>query len=163
MFLWFVIGVATVFVIANIIVALICLPVILKKSVLPNRFGGTVETLDLFQAIAQGFSRWNDFGGRSNRIAFWVFAVFIGCVCFGILGLTVFLLILNRDAPTWWSGLPLLALPVLAVPSLSVAVRRLHDTNRSALWLLLMFVCGWLVLLSFFCQMPSQDQRVEVF
>jgi len=37
------------------------------------------------------------------------------------------------------------------VPSLSVTVRRLHDTDRSGWWLLICFVpfIGWLVLLIF--------------
>ncbi|MCR2051862.1 DUF805 domain-containing protein [Actinomyces bowdenii] len=44
----------------------------------------------------------------------------------------------------------------LVVPSLSLAVRRLHDTGKSGLWLLLYFVpFGSIVLLVFFC-MPSR-------
>lgn len=46
---------------------------------------------------------------------------------------------------------------VVFLPALAVSVRRLHDTGRSAWWLLLAFfpVVGWIVLLVFAVQ-PSK-------
>ena len=51
-----------------------------------------------------------------------------------------------------WAGLALLCLiigVVALVPSVSIAVRRLHDSNRSAWWLLINFVpfVGFLIFL----------------
>lgn len=39
------------------------------------------------------------------------------------------------------------------IPGIAVAVRRLHDTGRSAWWLLLLLVpfVGWIVLIVFYC------------
>lgn len=53
---------------------------------------------------------------------------------------------------------------LLAMPSLSIAVRRLHDVNRSGWWILLLLVFGYFILLYWFSQ-PSQndDSTVRVF
>lgn len=42
----------------------------------------------------------------------------------------------------------------LLLPSIAVAARRLHDTDRSGWWQLLAFIpiIGWIVLLVFYCQ-----------
>jgi uncharacterized membrane protein YhaH (DUF805 family) len=56
----------------------------------------------------------------------------------------------GRDALSW--GICTL---VFLMPYAAVAVRRLHDTNRSGWWLLLVFVpLGNIVLFVWFC-MPS--------
>ena len=44
------------------------------------------------------------------------------------------------------------------IPSLAVAVRRLHDIGKSGLWLFLNFVpFGWLVILVFLCMESRPD------
>ncbi|MCG8282610.1 DUF805 domain-containing protein [Escherichia coli] len=49
--------------------------------------------------------------------------------------------------------LSMLYLLATFLPVLALAIRRLHDTDRSGAWALLFFVpfIGWLVLLVFFC------------
>jgi len=56
-----------------------------------------------------------------------------------------------------------LILLVLGVASLSMAIRRLHDTNRSGWWLLLLFVFGWFILLYWFIQPSQRNDVAEVF
>jgi uncharacterized membrane protein YhaH (DUF805 family) len=98
-----------------------------------------------------------DFSGRARRREIWMFILFnalIGAV------LTALDALLGTGGFTSWSGAGgagwsvqpgLLAgmynLLVL-IPSLAVAVRRLHDTDRSAWWLLLVLVpvIGWIAL-----------------
>lgn len=91
------------------------------------------------------------FSGRARRTEFWMFALINFLITLvlafldGMLGLT------NME-----TGMGLLqgvySLAVL-LPSLAVAVRRLHDTGRSGWWLLIAFipVVGWIVLLVFYC------------
>jgi uncharacterized membrane protein YhaH (DUF805 family) len=84
-----------------------------------------------------------DFGGRASRSEYWWF--YFGNI-FIVIGLTVL---------TVAARLPqlvlLIYLAAMIVPSLSVSVRRLHDTNRSGWWLLLGLVpFGGLVLLFFY-------------
>jgi len=148
-----------------LVVFLSALPFLLKRRVETNRFGPGSLTQSPFEAIVSGFSRSLDFRGRANRIDFWVFAVFIAVACGICLVTTIFLVIANRDHPIWLSGLPMLLIPLLAIPSLSMAVRRLHDVNRSGGWLLLLFVFGWFILLFWFFQPTLDDSsaRIEVF
>ena len=91
------------------------------------------------------------FEGRASRSEYWYFVLFnlIVTIVLMVIENALGLLFLATD-----SGLGLLtliyALAVL-VPSLAVAMRRLHDTNRSGWWLLLTFVplLGSLVLMVF--------------
>ncbi|MBW8881277.1 MAG: DUF805 domain-containing protein [Asticcacaulis sp.] len=48
---------------------------------------------------------------------------------------------------------------------MSMAVRRLHDVNRSGWWLLVLCVAGILTLLYWFVQPPQSDlaEKAEVF
>ncbi|MGC9872405.1 DUF805 domain-containing protein, partial [Escherichia coli] len=63
--------------------------------------------------------------------------------------LNVIQLILGLELPY----LSMLYLLATFLPVLALAIRRLHDTDRSGAWALLFFVpfIGWLVLLVFFC------------
>ena len=93
--------------------------------------------------------KYVEFNGRASRTEFWMFALFnfiasvVLRVIDGVLGL--------KTA----HGVGLLAtiygLAVL-LPYLGVAARRLHDSGRSAWWLLLLLVpiVGWLILLVFY-------------
>jgi uncharacterized membrane protein YhaH (DUF805 family) len=95
-------------------------------------------------AIKLGFNRYFDFRGRSTRAEFWWWALFelIAGIALSI-----------ADAIAGTSGIlgGLFELAVL-IPGLAVGVRRLHDTNRTGWWLLLVFavIIGWIVLLVWF-------------
>jgi uncharacterized membrane protein YhaH (DUF805 family) len=47
------------------------------------------------------------------------------------------------------------------LPSLAVGVRRLHDTGRSGLWLLIVFIplIGFIILLVFFCEDSKENNQ----
>ena len=86
------------------------------------------------------FSKYADFAGRATRSEYWWFFLFILLVN---LGLSLFSNAL--------SGLFSLA---TVVPSIAAAARRLHDTNRSGWWQLIVFlpVVGMVVLIVFLAQ-----------
>jgi uncharacterized membrane protein YhaH (DUF805 family) len=50
---------------------------------------------------------------------------------------------------------------VFLLPSIAVAVRRLHDTDRSGWWLLMFLLplVGFIVLIVFLCQRGTQGQN----
>lgn len=99
------------------------------------------------------------FSGRARRKEYWMFVVFniLATIAIGIVD-NVFGLVSQSGVGTL--GL-VYALAVL-LPSLAVAVRRLHDTDRTGWWLLIAFVplIGLIVLLVFFFlnSQPGQNR-----
>ena len=94
--------------------------------------------------------KYTEFTGRARRMEFWMFALFnfiimvVLSIVEGILGSPGIL------ATIYCLG--------VLVPSIAVAVRRLHDTDRSGWWILIGFipVIGIIVLLVFYF-MDSQE------
>jgi len=107
------------------------------------------------------YRRYAEFTGRSRRKEFWLFHLFlflVGVVITAIFGRTDYVSSgFYASAVTNVSGFGggLLALFRLAslIPGLAVAVRRLHDQDRSG-WLLLLILIpffGWFALLVLMC------------
>ena len=98
------------------------------------------------------------FGGRARRKEYWMF-VLVSFVLAGVLSIIDKMLGWERA-----SGEGVLAsiygLLVL-LPTLAVQFRRLHDTDRSAWWLLIWLIpiIGWLVILVFNCQNGTQGEN----
>jgi len=108
--------------------------------------------MDLQEAVRVCFAKYLDFEGAASRSEFWWFFLFTGVVS-GVLALVSNTL----------SGLFSLA---VLLPFIAVAVRRLHDTNRSGWWLLICFlpVVGWFVLAFLLVQegdQPTSLPRAE--
>jgi uncharacterized membrane protein YhaH (DUF805 family) len=146
----------------DLVVFVCALPFLLKTSRRSNRYGKPSLTRFGRRAIGSGLGRMFDFSGRANPVDFWFFAVFAGLFTVLSFGVTAVLMVLNSAAPVWSAGVPLLLLPVLALPSLSMAVRRLHDVNKSGLWLALLFVFGHFILLYWFFQPSQNDDAVVI-
>ncbi len=87
-----------------------------------------------------------DFQGRARRREYWYFALVYILIA-------IVLAIVQQVVGTGQLLTGLLSLALL-LPSLGLGFRRLHDTNRSAWWLLigLIPIVGALVLLYFFVQ-----------
>lgn len=114
-------------------------------------------------AIIENFRRvvtkhYVDFDGRTGRQVFWYYVLVFVLIyaalsivesIFGFGGVTPYGFYYYQPRPL--TGLLSLA---LLLPSLGIAARRLHDTDRSAWWLLVAFipVVGWLVLIYFYAQ-----------
>lgn len=83
------------------------------------------------------------FEGRARRMEFWMFNLISFIIVCVLSGIEVALGIFGLSA--------LYSLAVL-LPSIAVAARRLHDTDRSGWWLLIAFVpfIGLIVLLVFY-------------
>lgn len=85
------------------------------------------------------------FSGRARRQEYWMFTLIS----------TVISIVLAIADAVFGTGSLIGTVYVVAVflPSLAATVRRLHDTDRSAWWILfgLIPVVGWIVLLVFTC------------
>jgi uncharacterized membrane protein YhaH (DUF805 family) len=101
-------------------------------------------------AIAAGFRKYADFKGRARRPDYWFWILFHWLVLMGLAIVDVEVLG-ARGHGSVLTGLGVLA---LFLPTLAVAVRRLHDTDRSGWMLLIGFIplIGSIILLVFFCQ-----------
>ena len=92
------------------------------------------------ESIRVCFSKYSDFSGRATRSEYWWFGLFIVVVG------TVLSLINQYASLAFYLAVML--------PSVAVAARRLHDTNRSGWWQLLSLipVVGIIVLVVFLVQ-----------
>ena len=88
------------------------------------------------QAITSVFRRYFEFHGRSMRSEFWWFILFYLVVSIVIAAPAG---ALREDGGILYGLYGLFILASL-IPYLAVAVRRLHDRNRTGWWLLLTFV-----------------------
>ncbi len=101
--------------------------------------------MGFFAAIRVCLVKYFDFNGRASRPEYFYFVlfVFLSNLCLGLF---------YRPLGMAWS------LGVL-LPHCAVAARRLHDTNRSAWWLLLELapLVGWIMLVIWFCQRGNEQ------
>lgn len=108
------------------------------------------------QAITSGFQNYVVFEGRSRRSAYWFWALFTGLISLAIS------IVGGADNSGFFAILSSLWSLAVLLPTLAVAVRRLHDTNRSGWFLLLGFIplVGAIILIVFFAQdsLPGENR-----
>ena len=126
------------------------------------------------QASIAGFTRCLDFSGRSSRPEFWYFMLLFIVLYLVVAVVDQFLVTSTVDIPELPLGhyipmgmvdpnvgaLVLLYRPIMAIPTIAVTIRRLHDVGKSGwwcfLWVLPVPVAGWLYLVPLLCR-PSSD------
>jgi uncharacterized membrane protein YhaH (DUF805 family) len=100
----------------------------------------------------KALKNYTAFSGRAQRSEYWYFALFYLLI---FIGLAIVDAITGTFSESAGVGLltGLFALAML-IPSLSVTIRRLHDTDRSGWWLLIGIVplVGGIVLIVFCAQ-----------
>ena len=96
------------------------------------------------EAISEGFKNLTTFKGRASRSAFWWF--FLGAIIIDVAGAVV-----GRAAGA--VAIQYVVSVIIALVSLSLSVRRLHDTGKSGFWWFigLIPIIGGIVLLVFYC------------
>lgn len=100
------------------------------------------------------------FSGRAQRMEYWMFTLFNFIIA------SVILLINGESHPQFLDALLAPSIPLniysLAVllPGLAVLIRRLHDTNRSGWWWLIVFtLIGAVVLIVFLVQDSTEGEN----
>lgn len=104
--------------------------------------------------------KYADFSGRARRKEYWYFALFNLIITFILGMIDGFTGSFSTEAGIGiLGGIYMLA---VLIPSISVSVRRLHDTDRSGWWLLIGLIplIGFIVLLVFMVQdsKPGQNE-----
>lgn len=97
--------------------------------VLMHKYARKEKAMGFADAVKTCFSKYVDFNGRARRSEYWYWTLFVFLVSFAAS------LVGNALNAPVFAGIISLA---LMLPSLGVAVRRLHDIGKS----------GWFVLLS---------------
>ncbi|MED5356573.1 MAG: DUF805 domain-containing protein [Pseudomonadota bacterium] len=126
------------------------------------------------QASIAGFTRCFDFSGRSSRPEFWYFMLLFIVLYLVIALVDRFLVTSTVDIRELPLGhyipmgmvdpnvgvLVLLYRPIMAIPTIAVTIRRLHDVGKSGwwcfLWVLPLPIIGWPYLIPLLCG-PSSD------
>ena len=105
------------------------------------------------EAATRGFSRLFDFSGRASRSEFWWFYLLLVLIWLPLCFVTV-------NAGVRVEAMQLLGYIYWAVLLSGVGARRLHDTNHSGWWQLLILTgIGGLVLLVWWCQKGTVGQN----
>ena len=112
--------------------------------------------MDFWTAVRTCYSKYATFRGRAARSEYWYFMLFTVLIA-AVAGVI--------DAGLFWnaqnSPAYLIVTLVNFLPGLAVSVRRLHDTDRSGWWWLIVFVpvIGCIVLLIWYCSRGTQGQN----
>ena len=100
--------------------------------------------MSFFESINNAFIKCFDFKSRANRAEFWYFYLFtfiINTISFNIdRGIGYQLINIDEINNISIGPVYLFFSFLFLFPTYSLYVRRLHDTNRSGLWILIIFV-----------------------
>lgn len=114
-------------------------------------------------AVKRFFQKYATFSGRASRSEYWWFMLFNFIIVMALYIVTMMLLVSSVDPVTGEPGmaflLPLILMSLyglaIFIPSIALAVRRLHDANFSGFMYLLAFVPLANVAVFIFTLMPS--------
>ena len=106
---------------------------------------------DVINSVVICFSRYFDFEGRSSRSEFWHWQLFRVLLFLSLTFLDTIL----------FSGLNFTFNLFLLIPEISVSIRRLHDTNHSGWWYLLIIIpiIGWIIILIWLCKNSDEEDN----
>ena len=95
-------------------------------------------------------SKYIDFSGRARRKEFWLFQLFY--IIFYIIAQILDFSFGIYNVVFGMGPITVIFWLAILIPTVAVSVRRLHDTNKTGLWYLVVFIpiLGWIVLLIFF-------------
>ena len=99
--------------------------------------------MEFMPSVKDGINNYGMFTGKADRSQFWWFQLFffLGVIIATIIDYLVF--------GTPYRFILLLWILFTIIPVLAVGSRRLHDTNRSGWWQLLLIppIIGWIILI----------------
>jgi uncharacterized membrane protein YhaH (DUF805 family) len=105
--------------------------------------------MGFIDAISAGFRNYVNFSSRASRSEYWYWVLFTV-----LLAIAAALVDLSIAAASGFSPIGTIVSLGTFLPSLAVAVRRLHDIDRSGWWILIGLIplVGIIILIVWFCQ-----------
>lgn len=97
------------------------------------------------------WQQYADFSTRARRQEYWMFVLINFLIVMGLYIVSFLLLMTESSLAFLMTGIILIYGLATLIPSLAVAARRLHDTGKSGLWLLISLIplIGAIILLVF--------------
>ena len=116
--------------------------------------------MNFSEAVSSFFARWKDFNGRSSRSEYWWATLFVALTSIFTNILTLFLGLSGSIVAIIVLLLIVIFSLFLTIASLALVVRRLHDTNKSGWWYLIIFtIIGILPLLYWYCKKGDEGEN----
>ena len=116
--------------------------------------------MNFLNAVKSYFVRWNDFKTRSSRSEYWWATLFTVLVSLALELLNVAIASNPPALILTISILVLIFLIFMMIASLALAVRRLHDLDKSGWWYLLVFtIIGIIPLTIWFCSKGTEGEN----
>ena len=109
--------------------------------------------MTFLEAVKLGFLNYVNFSGRSGRAEYWYWLLFVAFVnvMFGVVD-EILYPGAQMGAFSWVAMIVFLG---LVLPTLAVSCRRLHDIDRTGLWLLAGITGVGVLLLLFWVSLPG--------
>lgn len=86
----------------------------------------------MLKAYIDAIKKWNRWDGRTCRRDYWLFTIMNTIITYALAGVMLAFYYLELDTLFFISTALLIIYAILiAIPSISILIRRLHDTNRS--------------------------------
>lgn len=106
--------------------------------------------MEQFLSVIKNYAQ---FDGRARRKEYWMFALVYMLLYMALAVLTSIFATISETLALLGGGLTFIFALGLFIPSLAVAVRRLHDTGRSGWWILISMIpiIGAILLLVWLC------------
>ena len=101
--------------------------------------------------------QYADFNGRASREEYWMFILFQIIFYIPAMGLDLLFGTFNSNF-----GIGVISFAyslTILIPTLAVAIRRLHDTNKSGLWYLLTFTIIGIIPLIYFYSLKGDETK----
>ena len=121
--------------------------------------------MDFGTAIKRFWSNYTNFKGRARRSEYWYVQLFL--VITNLIAAPVDLALMNWDTDRFIANggggiIGLIWILATIVPAIALLIRRLHDTNRSGWWTLIIFVplVGAVVLIVFTVEDSADGQNI---
>ena len=95
----------------------------------------------------EALQKYVEFSGRARRTEFWTFVLVNFCI-------SIILSFLDATVGMGFGFIGTLFSLAILLPSIAVAVRRLHDIGKEGWWILIGLIplIGWIILIYFYVQ-----------
>jgi uncharacterized membrane protein YhaH (DUF805 family) len=119
--------------------------------------------MEFISAVKDAFYKYGSFTGKADRPQFWWFILFLllGIVVSSLIDKVLLGHFFSSASTIGWVSI-MWGL-FICLPAIAVGSRRLHDTDRSGWWQLLLFaiIIGWIILVIWYCEETYEEDPAK--